>query len=114
MTISLIDGDRNLIHVAATGSGTPSDPYVPVHQPLVQIGGIIRTPSYFVSTNVAGSIEEGAVSASIVNVGTAPGTVLGATLNPRVSIQFAAPTGDTLAAIEYDATGTEFLVGEVR
>lgn len=114
MTISLIDGDRNLIHVAATGTGTVQDPYIPVHQPLVQIGGTVRTPSYSVATNMAGNVEEGAVSVSIANVGDTEGFVLGAALQPRTAIQFSAPTGDTLAAIDYDATGTEFLVGEVR
>ena len=52
-----------------------------------------------------------AYSASISNVGTADGTVKATTLKPGETVNFdAGAINNTLDAIDYDATGTEFLI----
>jgi hypothetical protein len=59
----------------------------------------------------AGSIAAGSYSASISNVGTADGDVKGTTLKPGETVNFdAGAINNTLDAIDYDATGTEFLI----
>jgi hypothetical protein len=59
----------------------------------------------------AGSIAAGTYSASISNVGTANGTVKATTLKPGETVNFdAGAINNTLDAIDYDATGTEFLI----
>ena len=50
-------------------------------------------------------------SLSIANVGTANGTVNGITLKPGETISFdAGALNNTLPAVGYNATGTEFLI----
>jgi hypothetical protein len=50
-------------------------------------------------------------SASIANVGTANGTVKAVTLKPGETISFdAGALNNTLDTIDYNATGTEFLI----
>lgn len=73
-----------------------------------------RVPSYSVVTG-SFTILAGAKSVCIANSGNAAGTLLGASLPAGVSPPpFVAPNGDTLAAITGDATGTTFLISEVR
>jgi hypothetical protein len=56
-------------------------------------------------------ISAGARSTSIANVGAANGTVQGVTLKPGETISFdAGALNNTLTAINYNATGTEFLI----
>ena len=60
---------------------------------------------------VAGTVAAGANSVSIANVGTGNGTVKGVTLKPGETISFdAGAVNNTLDAIDYVATGTEFLI----
>ena len=47
---------------------------------------------------------------SIANVGTANGTVDGATLKPGYTVSFSPTSVNYLGGILYDATGTEFLI----
>jgi hypothetical protein len=47
---------------------------------------------------------------SIANVGTVNGTVGGATLKPGYTVSFSPTSVDTLDILNYDATGTEFLI----
>ena len=59
----------------------------------------------------AGPIADGAASISIANVGLANGTVKGATIKPGETVTFSAGAiNNTLDAIDYVATGTEFLI----
>jgi hypothetical protein len=59
----------------------------------------------------AGTVAAGANSVSIANVGAANGTVKGVTLKPGETITFdAGAINNTLDAIDYIATGTEFLI----
>ena len=70
-----------------------------------------RTPTMFRTTTTSPAITIGKKSVSISNVGTANGTVLGAVLKPGETVNFdAGAVNNTLSAIAYDATGTEFLV----
>ena len=71
------------------------------------------TPS-IASDNGAGTVAAGAISFSIANVGAVDGTVDGDTLPPGGVVSFAAPQGGDLDAMSYDATGTDFLISEVR
>lgn len=81
--------------------------------PDLTISSTERTPSLTSVTN-AGTIVFGARSVSIANVGTAAGTVLGTSVSAGVTVNFTAQSPDTLAAITYNATGTTFLIAEVR
>lgn len=59
----------------------------------------------------AGAIADGANSVSIANVGTGNGTVKATILKPGETVSFdAGAVNNTLDAIDYDATGTEFLI----
>jgi len=56
----------------------------------------------------------GMYSISIANVGSANGTVKGVTLKPGETVSFdAGALNNTLDAIDYVATGTEFLIIQV-
>lgn len=59
----------------------------------------------------AGTVAAGANSVSIANVGAANGTVKGVILKPGETVTFdAGAINNTLDAIAYVATGTEFLI----
>lgn len=58
-----------------------------------------------------GSIPAGTYSVSISNVGTGNGLVKAVTLKPGEVVNFdAGAINNTLDAIDYNATGTEFLI----
>jgi hypothetical protein len=76
-------------------------------------GSTQRTPS-LTSVTSSGTIALGARSVSIANIGAAAGTVLGTSVGAGVTVTFTAQSPDTLAAIAYNATGTTFLIAEVR
>jgi hypothetical protein len=64
-------------------------------------------------TNATGpdTTPDGVFSVSIANVGTASGTVGGATIPAGTTLNFdAGVLNNTLDAISYDATGTTFIV----
>ena len=62
-------------------------------------------------TSASGTVTAGKFSVSVANVGSANGTLLGATLEPGESVNIdAGALNNTLAAIAYNATGTEFLI----
>lgn len=70
-----------------------------------------RTPTIFRTTSAAPAITTGKKSVSISNVGSANGTVLGTVLKAGETVNFdAGAINNTLGAIAYDATATEFLV----
>lgn len=92
---------------AAPTMVSPADP-LPVVLPAAQ-----RTPGLVrVSNNSV--VTAGARRVSIANVGAVAGTLLGATLQPGEVVTYEATAGETLGAIAYNATGTEFLIAEVR
>jgi len=62
----------------------------------------------------SGAVASGAKSAGFGNYGNANATVAGGTLAPGESVEFVAPSGDTLGAVAYDATGTVLVIAEVR
>lgn len=73
-------------------------------QPMQKTTTIARPTS-------AGTVVGGWNSVSIANVGTANGTVKGVTLKPGETVNFnAGAVNNTLDAIDYVATGTEFLI----
>jgi hypothetical protein len=78
-----------------------------------QLSGNQRTPG-FLSATTTGTVTAGAKSVVIKNVGGAVGTVLTANLPTGESLSFATTGNDTLGAIAYNATGTTFLISEVR
>ena len=73
----------------------------------------VKTAGY-TSTTTSGTITAGASSVAIANIGSAAGTVLGTSFPANATIEWSANGFDTLGAIAYDATGTEFLISEVR
>jgi hypothetical protein len=73
-------------------------------QPIPKTTTIARPTS-------AGTVVAGWNSVSIANVGTANGTVKGVTLKPGETVSFdGGAVNNTLDAIAYVATGTEFLI----
>lgn len=78
-----------------------------------QLSGSQRTPG-FLNTTTTGTITAGAKFVNIKNVGSAVGTVLTANLPVGETLSFATNGNDTLGAIAYNATGTTFLISEVR
>lgn len=72
-------------------------------------GSVTRTPA-LIRDNGPDTIAAGAKSVSIYNAGGATGTVLGTNLLATERVTFSAEDKDVLAAIVYDATGTEFLI----
>ena len=78
-----------------------------------QLSGNQRTPG-FLNTTTTGTITAGSKFVNIKNVGSAVGTVLTADLPAGESLSFATTGNDTLGAIIYNATGTIFLISEVR
>ena len=71
-----------------------------------------RTPT-FTRTNNAGTIAAGARSVLISNVGTASGSLLGSVLKAGETVHFT-PSDGVLTAIAYNATGTEFVISDLR
>ena len=72
-----------------------------------------RTPTLTL-TSTSGTVASGCVSLSIANTGATSGTVLGASLPSGVTVDLEASWGDVLGAVAYDATGTTFLILELR
>jgi hypothetical protein len=69
-----------------------------------------RVPHYELSTST-GSTLAGVYSFSIANVGSANGTIVGNVILPGVTVNFdAGALNNTLATIDYDATGTTFVI----
>ena len=58
----------------------------------------------------SGTTPTGAERVSIMNSGTANGTVQGTILKPGESLTYEAPQNAVITTIPYDATGTEFMV----
>lgn len=84
-----------------------------IKEALGGVSGAQRTPDLNIVTN-SGAIAAGACSVAIANTGAATGTVLGENIKAGMVVSFTAPHKDTLAAIAYNATGTEFTITEVR
>jgi len=75
--------------------------------------GTQRTTTYS-STNTSGTVALGAKHVSIANNGSAAG-IVGSNSLPKGAVATFPTTGsDTLNAITYNATGTEFLILEIR
>ena len=72
-----------------------------------------QTPS-FTSVTSSGTVAAGATSISIANNGDAAGIVDGASLPAGTSIEWTANWINVLGSVSYDATGTSFLISEVR
>jgi hypothetical protein len=81
-------------------------------QPLpTTIAAKTVTPTMLRTSATTPAIPTGVYSISIANVGSATGTVLGANLNAGEVISIdAGAVNNTLGAITYNATGTEFLI----
>ena len=104
--IKLVFGAENAESIVGVGTGGTAR--LPVALPATER---VFTPSR-VTNN--GTITAGAKRVSIANVGSGIGTVAGVNLLPGESVAPVADGADTLAAIAYNATGTEFLIAEVR
>jgi hypothetical protein len=63
--------------------------------------------------STSGNSINNVFSVTFKNVGAANGTVMLETLKPNESISWIAPAGTKLDNINYDASGTEFLVTAV-
>lgn len=109
MSIQFVDGARAIKYLAADGTGTTQDPYVK----LVRVAPQTYTPSLTIATST-GTIAAGATSVSIANTGGSSGTVLGTSLGAGVTLDWTAPSGGTIGEISYNATGSTFLIQELR
>jgi hypothetical protein len=76
---------------------------------LQGIDGSVETPG-MIRTTTNDTLAAGYFSVSFTNTGVAEGTLLGAALKANETVEFTAKTGNTLGAIVYDASGTEFLI----
>lgn len=75
--------------------------------------GAARTTT-IIRPSAASTIPAGVFSVSIANVGAGNGTVKATTLKPGEVINLdAGAINNTLDSIDYDATGTEFLIAYV-
>lgn len=74
---------------------------------------VVRTPNIIITTT-SGTITTGAKSISIANSGNANGTVKGVVFPTGVTVSWDAPYPDTLGPVAYDATGTTYIISEVR
>lgn len=76
--------------------------------------GVSRTPGIIRPNNTSGNLNTVAAtfySVSLGNVGTANGTVLGATIKPGEILNFSADAvNNFFNSFVYDATGTEFII----
>ena len=76
--------------------------------------GAARTPGIIRPTNTSGNVNTVAAtfySVSVANVGTADGTVLGATIKPGEVLNFSADgLNNFFTSFAYDATGTELVI----
>ena len=76
--------------------------------------GVARTPGIIRPNNTSGNLNTVAAtfySVSLGNVGTANGTVLGATIKPGEILNFSADAvNNFFNSFVYDATGTEFII----
>ena len=125
--IPSLDAQRITRYIAATGTGTDLDPHKIINTvegaltdaelratPIaITKNSTTRTPT-LTSTTTTGTIAAGCVSVSVANIGSGNGILLGQTIVPGVVIDFVAPWGDTIGAISYNATGTTFLIQELR
>jgi len=68
-----------------------------------------RTPVVVYDT-LPGSVPNGTYGFSIANVGTAAGTVDGKSLPAGVTINFDPGVNNVIRGLNYDATGTAFLI----
>lgn len=85
-----------------------------VASPSATISGIQRTTGLIRVTN-SGSIAVGALAISVANIGVADGLLKGVSIPAGTTINWSVNfIGDTLPATSYDATGTTFLITEVR
>ena len=80
----------------------------PADTQLVNQVSAVYTPTY---TRVSGmGTISNATSVTISNVGTVPGTVLGASLLPNETVNFDAPLNGVLGDITYSSTATTFAI----
>ena len=75
--------------------------------------GVARTPG-IIRPTIAGDVSSAAAtfySVSVANVGLANGTVLGAVIKPGEVLNFSADAlNNYFTKLDYDATGTEFVI----
>lgn len=100
--------------LASIGGGTGSishiDPSAVLNLMLTQLTPALRTHNTVVATG-AGSIPVGSIRGSVFNAGSAAGVWNGISLPTGVGVPWEeVGNRDTYAAIDYDATGTTFLI----
>jgi hypothetical protein len=103
------------------GSNTPGTPTAPITyinpntylaQLVSNTTSVVRTPNLVRATS-AGTIAPLVYDFSVSNVGSANGTILGGTIKPGETLNFAAGAlGNyyTASSIAYDGTGTELVI----
>lgn len=97
------------IPIGGMGSGDASEATLQQVLTVLQ-GGVTRTPTIIRVTS-SGIITAGNKSVSIYNSGVANGIVLGVTIKPGESYTWSTNlNNETLGAISYNATGTEFVI----
>lgn len=95
--VLLVDLDGNYVNIDGSGGG--STDYL--------------TGDFNIVTD-SGTISAGAQSVAIANIGDADGLVNGKNLPAGLSLNWSGDGVRTLTAFTYDATGTTFVITEVR
>lgn len=102
--------DANGAVVVPVGPLVYVNPQYVLNDILLQVTATSRTPT-MTRTTTSGTVTAGKRSVSFRNAGTITATVLGASLLPGETVNFdAGSLKDTLAAIGYDANGTDLLI----
>lgn len=112
--ITFLRADAGLLPIFLINMPMPAFVY---YAALSFIGpGTPVTPTSAVRTTAISRVTAGATIAAgkqkigIANTGSANGTVKTVTLQPGEAVEWVANMNDTLDAVAYDATGTEFLI----
>lgn len=100
--VGLVDNGDGTFSLQVSSGGAGSFPV-----------SVQRTPDFDIK-NAAGNVAAGAKSVSFLNNGAANGTLKGKAFPVGTSVTFTAPLNDTLGAIAYDASGTSYIITEVR
>ena len=108
----VIASDQSALPITAAALPLPTGAATETTLGLVntKLTAVTVTPA-LIRTSAAGTITAGKRSVSVANVGAASGTLLGTTLGANETVNIdAGALNNTLGAIAYDATGTEFLI----
>lgn len=105
----ILDAIRTLLLNFDRGNGSTTSETL-----RVEIATKLRTPA-LLRTTTSGILAANSYSqVSVMNVGNADGVLLSATLKPGEVVNYQLDRDTAFTAIDYDATGTEFLISSIN